>query len=68
MLGARLAWVVDWVAVHVELGRAELVRPNAHSLLAGTAASKSVLAGPLTLAFILPKIFFDAPLPYRSSV
>ncbi len=34
MLGACLAWVVDWVAVHVELGRAELVRPHAHSLLA----------------------------------
>ncbi len=34
LLCARLAWVVDWVAIHVELGRAGLICPHAHSLLA----------------------------------
>ncbi len=43
LLCARLAWVVDWVAIHVELGRAELICPHAHSLFAAHSCIKEPL-------------------------
>ncbi len=55
MLNARLAWMVDWAAVHIELGRAELVRPYAHSLLVAHGCVKERLGWTFDVALCSTK-------------
>ncbi len=52
---ARLAWVADWVAIHVELGRAELIRPHAHSLVAAHRCIKEPLGWTFDMLLCLTK-------------